>query len=88
MKTILVSPDGQKEIVLDKVFLWTLLMGPFYFAYLNVWDSAIVSGILALISGGLSVFIYPFFAERIIIETYKKKGWTVKKEEATSFTML
>jgi hypothetical protein len=88
MKKTLVSPDGQKEIVLDKVFMWTLLMGPFYFAYLNVWDSAIVSGLLALISGGLSVLIYPFFAEKIIIAAYIKKGWTLKKEEVIPFTML
>ncbi len=78
MAVILVSPAGQREIVLSRVFLWALIFGPFYFAYLGIWDSAIVSGILAFISGGISVLIYPFFAEYIIIEAYKKKGWKVK----------
>jgi len=79
MNVILVSPAGQKEIELSHVFLWTLLCGPFYFAYLGMWDSAIVSGVLAVLSGGISVLIYPFFAEKIIVEVYKKKGWKIKK---------
>jgi hypothetical protein len=79
MAVILVSPTGKKEVNLDKVFLWSLIFGPFYFAYLGIWDSALVSGILAVISGGISILIYPFFAERIIVETYKKQGWQIKK---------
>lgn len=79
MAVILVSPTGQREVVLSRVALWTLLFGPFYFAYLGIWDSAIVSGILAVISGGISILIYPFFAERIIVETYLKKGWKIKE---------
>lgn len=79
MAVILVSPAGQREIVLRRVFLWCLFFGPFYFAYLGIWDSAIVSGILAVISGGISMLIYPFFAQRIIIETYQKKGWKIKE---------
>jgi hypothetical protein len=79
MAVILVSPAGQKEIVLSRVFIWSLLFGPFYFAYLGIWDSAVVSGILAVISGGISIMIYPFFAERIIVETYLKKGWKIIK---------
>ena len=77
--TILVSPTGRKEIELSRVFIWSLIFGPFYFAYLGIWDSAIVSGILAVISGGISILIYPFFAERIIVETLKKQGWRVKE---------
>ena len=79
MAVVLVSPAGQREIVLSRVFLWSLLFGPFYFAYLGIWDSAVVSGILAVFSGGISILIYPFFAERIIVETYLKKGWKIKE---------
>jgi len=78
MAVILESPTGQRKIDLSNVFLWTLLFGSFYFAYLGIWDSAIVSGILAVFSGGISILIYPFFAKRIIVETYLKKGWKVK----------
>jgi hypothetical protein len=78
MAVVLISPTGQKEVKLSWVFLWTLLFGPFYFAYLGIWDSALVAGVLAVISGGISILIYPFFAERIIIETYKKEGWKIK----------
>lgn len=79
MATILISPTGRREIDLNRVFLWSLLFGPFYFAYVGIWDSAIVSGILAVCSGGISVLIYPFFAEKIIVQTYLKKGWKVKE---------
>lgn len=82
MAVILVSPTGHKEIELSNIFLWTLFFGPFYFAYLDIWDSAIVSGILAVCSGGISVLIYPFFAEKIIVQTYLKRGWTIKKYKA------
>jgi hypothetical protein len=79
MAVVLISPTGQREVKLSRVFLWTLLFGPFYFAWLGIWDSALVSGVLAVISGGISILIYPFFAERIIVETYKKKGWKIKE---------
>jgi hypothetical protein len=81
MTKVLVSPAGQKQIVLDRVFLWSLLFGPFYFAYVGVWETALISGVLAVLSGGLSVLAYPFFAEYMVIEYYRKKGWTVKGEE-------
>jgi len=84
MAVIMVSPTGNKEIDLRNVFLRTLFFGPFYFAYLGIWDSAVVSGILAVCSGGISVLIYPFFAEKIIVQVYQKKGWTIKKEEVRS----
>jgi len=80
MSIILVSPAAGKEICLSRVFLWTLLFGPFYFGYLGIWDSAILAFILAVFSGGISVVIYPFFAEKIIVETYLKRGWKIKEK--------
>jgi hypothetical protein len=79
MAVVMVSPTGKREVKLERVFLWSLIFGPFYFAYLGIWDSALVSGLLAVISGGISILIYPFFAERIIVETYKKQGWRIKE---------
>jgi len=78
MKIRLVSPTAHKEIDLNNTFLWSLLFGPFYFAYVGIWDSAILAFILAVFSGGISVLIYPFFAEKIIVQTYLKKGWKIK----------
>ena len=78
MKIRLVSPTAHKEIDLSNVFLWSLIFGPFYFAYLGIWDSAILAFILAVFSGGISVLIYPFFVEKIIVQTYLKKGWKIK----------
>jgi hypothetical protein len=79
MSTVLISPAGAKEINLRYSFILSLIFGPFYFGYLGVWDTAIISFILALISGGLSALIYPFFAEKIIILYYKNRGWKVKE---------
>jgi len=79
MSVILVQPYTGKEISLRNAFFWSLLLGPFYFARKGLWDSAALSLILAVISGGISVLIYPFFTEQIIVQTYLKKGWKIKE---------
>ena len=78
MAAILISPAGKEEKDLTNCFWWSLLLGPFYFAYMGVWDTAVISFILAVISGGLSVLVYPFFTEKIIAASYMKKGWKIK----------
>ena len=77
MAVILVSPAGGKSISLKNAFIWSLLFGPFYFASLGVWDTAALSFVLAVVTGGLSVFVYPFFTRAIVTAFYLKKGWTV-----------
>lgn len=79
MSTVLIFPYTNKEISLENAFLWSLLFGPFYFARKGLWDSALLALLLTVISGGISVLIYPFFTERIIVETYLKKGWKIKE---------
>ena len=57
-------------------WLWTLLFGGFYFMAKGVWTHAIIGILLAIITAGVSWFIYPFFAGGIIRNHYLKKGWT------------
>lgn len=65
--------------------LWTLLFGSFYFAKHKIWNHTIISAILAIVSGGISLFIYPFFAAKIIRTAYKKRGWIeIGEDEAGS----
>ena len=78
MAVILVSPAGTQEKDLKNCFWWSLILGPFYFAYMGLWFTAFISFILAVISGGISVLIYPFFTEKIIVANFKRQGWRIK----------
>lgn len=55
--------------------LWCLLFGPLYFAYRNVWSHAVISFFLAMFTGGLTWFLYPFFAPSIVNKSYRRRGW-------------
>lgn len=78
MATILVNPMNKYEINISNSFLWCFLFGSLYFAYKGVWGHAILSFILALFTCGISWLIYPFFAERAIVDYYQKLGWQIK----------
>jgi Putative zinc ribbon domain len=78
MSVVLVSPAGTKQIDTHNCFMWSLIFGPFYFASVGVWDTAVISFILAVVSGGISVLVYPFFTEKIVISSYTKRGWKIK----------
>ena len=56
-------------------WLWALLFGPLYFAIKGVWPHALGSLVLAIVTFGISHFIYFFFANSIMRESYLKKGW-------------
>ena len=57
------------------VFLWTLLFGVFYFLVKRVWNHALISCGVALMTAGLSWFIYPFFSKKILRKFYLRNGW-------------
>jgi hypothetical protein len=57
-------------------FLLTLALGGIYFAYKEVWLHFAIAMGLALLTYGMSWFIYPFFAYNIIVWSYRRKGWT------------
>ena len=56
-------------------WLWTLLFGCFYFAAKGIWTHAVISGFLAVMTGGLSWLVYPIFANEIVRNHYFRHGW-------------
>ncbi len=74
----LVSPAGTREAEVSGAFWWTLLLGPIYFSYHKMWLHTLISAVLAVATSGISMFIYPFFAERLIISHYKGMGWKIQ----------
>src|ERR1700734_1233005 len=60
--------------------LWCLLFGGFYFLARGVWTHAVVGFLLAIFTWGLSWFIYPFCANRIMRTHYLRRGWLEFRE--------
>jgi hypothetical protein len=56
-------------------FWLTLGLGSFYFAYKEHWLAAVGGILAALLTYGLSWLVFPFFAHRLIIDNYRRKGW-------------
>ena len=72
---VFVNPDNNYTVTHTCPWLWSLLFGIFYFIYVGAWTHAVIGLILALITGGLSWLVYPFFAKKILINNYLNKGW-------------
>ena len=72
--------NGNKETITSKDFYWCLLFGFLYFIKKKIWLHAIVSFLLASVTYGLSLLIYPFFVKSILQKEYVKKGWEIIKE--------
>jgi len=56
-------------------FLWCLLFGAFYFMFKGAWAHAVLFVLFALLTAGITWFIYPFFASAIVKKTYLRKGF-------------
>lgn len=56
-------------------WLWAFLFGAFYFAYKGLWDHAVLYVIAALVTLGLSMLIYPFFAAKLVRKRYGELSW-------------
>lgn len=67
--------NGYVEEVSSVAWLWVLLFGVIYFAVKGVWTHAFAGLFLAIITGGISWLIYPFFASGIMRKHYLKRGW-------------
>jgi hypothetical protein len=88
-KPFSVSPSPQRDLIefrnpvtghtlrveRSSTFFLTLLFGCFYLAYKEAWLHAAIALLLAFVTYGLSWIIYPFFAYRVIVDTYRRKGW-------------
>jgi len=55
-------------------WLWSLLFGPFYFAYKGAWFHFFLGVFLACVTF-VSWVVYPFFAESVVRTVYQRKGW-------------
>lgn len=55
--------------------LKTLLFGCFYFAAHGMWGVALISAVLAIITGGISWLVFPFVARQVLRKHYLRKGW-------------
>jgi hypothetical protein len=76
------NPANGYEEQYDQAWLWCLLFGGFYFAAKGIWTHAVVGLGLAVMTVGLSWFVYPFFAEQIVRRHYLRRGWTLVVEPA------
>lgn len=56
-------------------WLWLLLFGFFYFGYKGMWGQAFIAFGLALVTVGISWWVYPFFTYRIVKRHYRLNGW-------------
>ncbi|WP_053951474.1 DUF2628 domain-containing protein [Candidatus Thioglobus autotrophicus] len=56
-------------------FLWVLFFGVFYFLYKKIWNHALISLGLAIITAGISWLIYPFFGKEIVRKHFLRNGW-------------
>jgi hypothetical protein len=75
------DPASARIETVSSPWLWALLFGCFYFAFKKAWLHATVSAALAVATAGLSWFIYPLFANRVVSRAYIKRGWTPLAEE-------
>ena len=70
--------NGYLERIPRLAPLWVLLFGPFYFALKGVWNHAVFSLILAIVTFGLCWLAYPFFAKTILKNNYLRNGWILE----------
>ncbi|TLS78352.1 hypothetical protein FE236_00955 [Mariprofundus erugo] len=78
--------NGHNETIPQLAWLWTLLLGIIYFGVKGVWTHVFVGLFLAIVTAGISWFIYPFFAKKILRNHYLKKGWIEVKANVLSET--
>ena len=75
-KVFFKNPANEKNIeVIEGAFLWTILLGPLFFVIKGVWVHALISLVLALVTFGISWFMYPFTSHNILRSHYLNRGW-------------
>ena len=69
------NPANGYTETLSVPFLWCLLFGCFYLAYKGAWVAACMAFVLAIVTGGFSWLIFPFFARGLVRKSYLQRGW-------------
>lgn len=67
--------NGFVEKISGLAWLWVFLFGPIYFAVKGVWRHVFMSIAIGVITMGVSIFVYPFYAGRILRKEYLRRGW-------------
>ena len=75
MELAFVNPENGFVVRSPNPWLWTLVFGIFYFMYKGIWTHVAISFIAAVLTAGLSWFIYPFFASGVVKNYFLSKGW-------------
>ena len=78
------NPSNGYEENVGEAWLWCLLLGPVCFAAKGIWLHAATSLLLAIGTGGVSWFIYPFFANWTVRKHFLRMGWLPEKSQAMS----
>lgn len=74
-KRIFKNPENGYHKKVGKAWLWSLLAGPFYYLYHNVWNHALI---LVAISGPtffIGWIVYAVLAKKIVAGSYLSRGW-------------
>ncbi len=69
------NPVTGDIVELAHPFLWTLLFGPLYWAKHEAWLGAMLGGLAAVLTFGLSWLIAPVFAQLVLRHRYLRNGW-------------
>jgi len=76
---------GAIQEVSSMAWLWVFLFGFVYFAVKGVWWHVLGWILFAIVTLGLSLLIYPIFANDIMRKHYLSKGWVeLPVEDATT----
>lgn len=76
--------NGYISTITGGSILCSFLFGWIYFAFKGAWLMAIVNFLLAVVTGGISWFIFPFFTRKILRDYYAQKGWIRIEKEANA----
>ena len=60
-------------------FSWPcFFFGPFWYLYKGIWGWALICWVTAMLTWGISVVIFPFFANKTHQDSLLKKGYLSK----------
>lgn len=68
-------PSNGHTVTVRHPFFWCLLFGGFYLMKHDAWSAACIALGVSVLTGGLAWLIYPFFAHRILRNSYLRRGW-------------
>lgn len=76
MNTFENPSNGYRESFSNRAAFWlTLLLGCLYLAYKGAYKHALVALVAAFFTGGLAWLVYPWFASKILRQSYLERGW-------------